>query len=192
MPAVCRPARPQDLEQADALVVRSINDLTQRHGFEPMAVQRPPRFQLFSLENDPDGLWVAEDSGQILGFAFSWVCGDLWFLAQLFVAPGQQGGGIGNELLKRALNHAQKAGATNKALITFAFNRASQGLYIRHGLFPRLPLYFFLFHAPPCGDGCKALDSAVHLSRTVLRTYTPLPRLMLGPWGYHARSIIGF
>jgi len=141
--AVCRPARLQDLEQADALVVRSINDLTERHGFGPMAVPRPPRFQLFSLEDDPDGLWVAEDSGQIVGFAFSWVCGDLWFLAQLFVAPDQQGGGIGNELLKRTLNHAQKAGATNKALITFAFNRASQGLYIRHGLFPRLPLYFF-------------------------------------------------
>jgi hypothetical protein len=38
---------------------------------------------------------------------------------------------------------ARKAKATTKALITFAFNTVSQGLYIRHGLFPRLPLYFF-------------------------------------------------
>ena len=30
----------------------------------------------------------------------------------------------------------------NKSLITFTFNVVSQGLYIRHGLFPRLPLYF--------------------------------------------------
>ena len=96
MSAVCRPARPEDLERADALVVRSINDLTERHGFGPMVVPRPPRFQLFSLNDEPDGLWVAEDADQILGFAFSWVCGDLWFLAQLFVSPGQQGNGIGN------------------------------------------------------------------------------------------------
>lgn len=28
-------------------------------------------------------------------------------------------------------------------MITFAFNTVSQGLYIRHGMFPRLPLYMF-------------------------------------------------
>jgi GNAT superfamily N-acetyltransferase len=143
MPLVCRPAREQDLERAQELVVRSINDLTQRHGFGPMAVLRPTRFQSFSLRDDPDGLWVAEDAGEILGFAFSWVCGDLWFLAELFVTPGHQGGGIGRELLKRTLDHAKKRGAANRALITFTFNTVSQGLYIRHGMFPRLPIYNF-------------------------------------------------
>jgi hypothetical protein len=52
-----------------------------------MATSSPPNFQLFSLKDDPDGLWVAEDGG----FAWSWVCGDVWFLAQLFVDPAQQG-----------------------------------------------------------------------------------------------------
>jgi ribosomal protein S18 acetylase RimI-like enzyme len=143
MPVVYRPARVEDLEQAGELIVSSINDLTERHGFGRKAVLRPPIFQLFSLRDDPDGLWVAEDAGQIRGFAFSWVCGDLWFLAQLFVSPSHQGRGIGNELLKRTLEHAQKSGTANKALITFTFNRVSQGLYIRHGLFPRLPIYDF-------------------------------------------------
>jgi hypothetical protein len=41
---------------------------------------RPPAFSRFSLSDDPEGLWVAEDDGEILGFAFSWLCGDLWFL----------------------------------------------------------------------------------------------------------------
>jgi hypothetical protein len=71
------------------------------------------------------------------------VCGDVWFLAQLFVDPAQQGRGIGTELLKLALEHARKSGAAHKALITFTFNRVSQGLYIRHGLFPKMPIYFF-------------------------------------------------
>jgi len=141
MPISYRPAHAQDLERADALVVQSINDLTERHGFGRMAAPSRPDFQSFSLEDDPGGLWVAEEAGQIAGFAFSWICGDLWFLAQLFVSPGHQGLNIGRELLRRTLEHAQKGAASNKALITFAFNRVSQALYIRHGLFPRMPLY---------------------------------------------------
>jgi len=106
-----------------------------------MATLRPPDFQLFSLKDDPDGVWVAEVDGEIVGFALSWICGELWFLAELFVAPSQQGRGVGNELLARTFEHAKKVGATNKGLITFTFNIVSQGLYIRHGLLPRLPIY---------------------------------------------------
>lgn len=142
MSLVYRRARAEDLAPSDALVVASINDLTERHGFGSMATGSPPNFQLFSLNDDPEGLWIAEDGGHILGFAWSWVCGDVWFLAQLFVDPAQQGRGIGNELLKRTLEHARKSKAVHKALITFTFNRVSQGLYIRHGLFPRIPIYF--------------------------------------------------
>jgi GNAT superfamily N-acetyltransferase len=140
---IIRPARAEELQAAEELVVRSINDLTERHGFGPMATLRPPEFQLFSLADDPDGLWVAEADGEIVGFALSWVCGELWFLAELFVAPGRQGDGIGAKLLARTFEHAEKARATNRALITFTFNVVSQGLYIRNGLFPRLPIYLF-------------------------------------------------
>jgi GNAT superfamily N-acetyltransferase len=131
------------LAPAETLVVASINDLTVRHGFGPMAAASSPSFQLFSLKADSDGRWVAEDGGDILGFAWSWVCGDVWFLAQLFVDPARQGHGIGNELLNRTMEHARKSKAAHKALITFTFNRVSQGLYIRHGLFPKMPIYFF-------------------------------------------------
>ncbi|ENN86383.1 putative acetyltransferase protein [Rhizobium freirei PRF 81] len=143
MPLVYRPACADDLAATDALVVASINDLSVRHGFGLMATASPPNFQLFSLKDDPDGLWVAEDGGEILGFAWSWVCGNVWFLAQLFVDPARQGQGIGNELLERTMEHARKSGAAHKALITFTFNRVSQGLYMRHGLFPKMPIYFF-------------------------------------------------
>jgi len=126
MPILCRPAREGDLERSDRLVVASINDLTRRHGFGPMAAAHPPEFQLFSLKDDADGLWVAEEANEILGFAWSWVCGDLWFLAQLFVSPDHQGRSIGNELLQRTFEHAKKSVSTNSALITFTFNTVSQ------------------------------------------------------------------
>jgi GNAT superfamily N-acetyltransferase len=143
MPVIYRPARTEDLQRAGELVVHSLNELCERHGFAPMATVRPPIFSQFSLHDDPDGLWIAEESNEILGFAFSWVCGDLWFLAQLFVSPGQQGRGIGQELLKRTFEHALKAKAAVRALITPAFNRVSQGLYVHHGLYPRFPIYNF-------------------------------------------------
>jgi GNAT superfamily N-acetyltransferase len=138
-----RPARADELQRVQELVVGSINDLTERHGFGAMASARPATFQLFSFNDDPGGLWVAEDRGEMVGSAFSWVCGDLWFLAELFIAPRMQGSGIGRALLQRTLRHAEQAGAKTRALITFTFNTVSQGLYLRHGMYPRLPLYMF-------------------------------------------------
>ncbi|MGH7032827.1 MAG: GNAT family N-acetyltransferase [Stellaceae bacterium] len=141
MSVTIRPARADELQRAQELVVGSINDLTERHGFGAMASVRSASFQLFALEDDPRGLWIAEENGEIVGSAFSWVCGELWFLAELFIAPRMQGSGIGGELLRRTLGHADQAGATTRALITFTFNTVSQGLYMRHGMFPRLPVY---------------------------------------------------
>lgn len=141
MAVLCRPARLDDLARADEIVVASINELTERRGFGKMASSRPQNFQAFSLVDDPEGLWVAGDDGELVGFAWSWVCGELWFLAQLFVAPDGQSDGIGNQLISKMFAHAEKRGASVRALITFTFNNVSQGLYIRHGLFPRFPIY---------------------------------------------------
>lgn len=177
-----RPARAADLECADALTVQSINDLTKRHGFAPMALPSSPLFQLFSLKDDPDGLWIAEEAGQIVGFAFSWVCGDFWFLAQLFVSPDHQGRGIGNDLIQRTFEQARKTGASNRALITFAFNTVSQGLYMRHGLYPRFPIYFFnvardrlagrlpeaQLRSAPVADRPSDLENLVRIDRRAL------------------------
>ncbi|WER49661.1 GNAT family N-acetyltransferase [Cupriavidus sp. WKF15] len=140
MPLVVRPANADELVRAEELVTRSINDLTVRHGFGPIATSRSPDFQAFCLRDDPRGVWLAEDDGEIAGFALSWVSDRLWFLAELFVAPGRQGQGVGNALLDRTMQHASQAGATEKCLITFAFNVVSQGLYVRHGLLPRVSI----------------------------------------------------
>jgi GNAT superfamily N-acetyltransferase len=175
VPIVYRPACAHDLQSAGAFVVASINDLTQRHGFGSVAAVRPPSFLQFSLRDDPDGLWVAEEGGEMRGFAFSWACGDLWFLAQLFVAPGRQGEGIGHNLLTHVLEHAQKSNAATRALITFAFNSVSQGLYMRNGMFPRCAIYDFavaretlLAHLPASPLRCVPIaDTASDLRELV-------------------------
>jgi hypothetical protein len=53
MPIIYRPARAQDLQRTGELVVGSMNDLSQRHGFGQIAAVRPPTFSVFSLSDEP-------------------------------------------------------------------------------------------------------------------------------------------
>ncbi len=179
MHMIIRPARAEELQAAEELVARSINDLAERHGFGRIATLRPAEFQLFSLQDDPEGLWVAESDGALAGFAFSWVSGGLWFLAELFVSPAYQGSGIGDALLRRTFEHAQKSGARHRALITFAFNTVSQGLYVKHGLFPRVPLYLFQIEREACRHGPELRYTDIDLA-TDLKKLTQLDLNTLG------------
>jgi hypothetical protein len=44
-------------------------------------------------------------------------------------------------LLERTLHQARQSNTSVRALITFAYNRSSLGLYMKHGMYPRMPLY---------------------------------------------------
>jgi ribosomal protein S18 acetylase RimI-like enzyme len=57
------------------------------------------------LQTDPQGSWVAEDEGIVVGMSQSFVREDYWTLSQLGTLPGRQGRGLGRELLRLALSH---------------------------------------------------------------------------------------
>ena len=57
------------------------------------------------LSTDPQGSWVAEDEGIVVGMSQSFVREDYWVLSQLGTLPGRQGRGVGRELLRLALTH---------------------------------------------------------------------------------------
>jgi len=179
MAIIYRPAREDELAAAQTLTAASINDLTQRHGFGAIASARTPEFQIFSLRDDPGGLWIAEQDGQMVGSAFGWCCERLWFLAELFIAPDLQGHGIGRELLSRALAHADKCNADVRALIALAFNTTSQALYIRHGFFPRMPIYLFSAARENLRPAAATLDS-VALTADHLPALAEIDRRVLG------------
>ena len=136
-----RPARPEDLEEAGRVVQRSGNAMRVRHGGQPSPAPSSIEFPKFCLARDPSGLWVAEDGNTIVGFGFSWMTEKFWCLSQLFVSPETQAKGIGQALLSKTLMQAERNGAANRALITFASNIVSTGLYLKNGLYPREPLY---------------------------------------------------
>jgi GNAT superfamily N-acetyltransferase len=141
MDITCRPAKPEDLEEAERVVQQSGNALLVRHGLQPWPAPPSTAFPKFCLAQDPSGLWVAEDGDTIVGFGFSWMSEKFWCLSQLFVRPEAQAKGIGQALLAKTLMQAERNGAANRALITFAYNLASTGLYLKNGLYPREPLY---------------------------------------------------
>lgn len=58
------------------------------------------------LAVDPAGCWVAEDEGDVAGFAFSQNRGGVWYLATYGVVPERQGTGVGRALLDATLAHA--------------------------------------------------------------------------------------
>jgi ribosomal protein S18 acetylase RimI-like enzyme len=62
------------------------------------------------LGTDPDGSWVAEDAGAVVGMSQSFVREGYWMLSQLGTLPGLQGRGVGRELLRRALSHGDGRG----------------------------------------------------------------------------------
>ena len=159
-----RPAREEDLVPAMEVIHHAVNHLAAGHGFEGMASAPGTEFDGFSLADDPEGAWVAEDAGKVVGMAIAWTCGTFWYLADLFVLPDYQGKRVGQELIGRVLDHASRRGASNRALITFAFNRAALGMYVKHGLYPREPFYRVsaasaALAIPPASDiTCIALE----------------------------------
>ena len=63
------------------------------------------------LRTDPDGAWVAEAGGRIVGVAFALVRGPLWYLSLLTVTPDVQAQGVGRCLIDRALQTSQGCSA---------------------------------------------------------------------------------
>jgi GNAT superfamily N-acetyltransferase len=59
------------------------------------------------VRTDPEGAWVAEAGGEIVGCALAIVREGVWGLSLLGIEPGHQGRGIGRELLDATLRYAE-------------------------------------------------------------------------------------
>ena len=88
-----RPAKQEDLEEAERVAQQSGNALRVRHGGRPSTAPPSIAFPEFCPAQDPAGLWVAEDGDAIVGFGFSWMTEKFWCLSQRFVRPRNAGEG---------------------------------------------------------------------------------------------------
>jgi len=110
--ATIRPLEPGDVHGADAMAWAALRE------------HIPPEFQNTSPEEalwrergrarvahlqrtDPEGAWVAELDGEVVGLALSLVRDDVWGLSLFAVKPGLQGQGLGGRVLAPALEYAE-------------------------------------------------------------------------------------
>lgn len=111
-----RPARDTDLPVMGRLTAESyyeVDTRTYQRGW-PDPELRPPGREAFWVERtsralvtDPDGCWVAEADGQVVGCAISRVRELMWILSSFAVVPHRQGKGIGLQLLAAAMHHGR-------------------------------------------------------------------------------------
>jgi GNAT superfamily N-acetyltransferase len=164
-----RPGTPDDSHDAFKVFVASVSDLGQRTGATVITGGSDPavlaqlwerRKPLFDhLARTADQFYVAENHGEILGYARSTLRGTVQELTEFFVLPGHQSAGLGRELLARAF--APKPGA-NRVIVATVDTRALSR-YMKAGLTVRFPL---------CNLSRR--PEAVTMPQTDLRI-TPLP-----------------
>ena len=95
-----------DVPAVHDLMIAAFGDLDRRLGSKyagptPQLAQSRIRFGR-ALTSDPDGSWVAERAGRVVGCASAIVREGLWGLSMFIVDPAAQGSGIGRDLLARA------------------------------------------------------------------------------------------
>ena len=89
------------------------------------------------LTTDPDGAFVAELDGRVIGVAEAIVRERLWILSMFAVEPGIQSGGAGRALLEHAVDYGRE---TDAGLIVSSNDPRALRLYARAG-FALLPTF---------------------------------------------------
>lgn len=155
MTVTFRPGTLDDLRATHNLFVESLLDLGERQGTPA-----------FPEGDDPDALaklwaghrplwehlartaahfWIAEQGGEAVGYARSILRQDVLQLTDLFVRSDQQAGGVGRELLARAFPEGEAA----RHAIVATSDLPAVVRYLKRGLTPRSPMYWFGRQAEP-------------------------------------------
>ncbi len=142
-----RPGTLEDMRPVFDMFRESMTDLLIRNGWAveetwwqtPEAVDRTwSTWQdlLAFLTTHAEQFWVAENDGQIIGFARTVLEDSVRELTEFFVRPGTQSAGVGRGLLERAF---PVEGANIRCIMATTDNRA-QALYLKNGVYPRFAI----------------------------------------------------
>ena len=136
----------EDSYTVHTVFVRSLEDFSRRTNVqdyqtsgdhEAWWARRRPLFE--HLARTADEYWIAEEGGEIIGYARSIRRDDTRELTEFFVLPARQSEGVGRELLARAF---PAAGVKHRSIIATVDARAL-GRYLRTGVYARFPIYSF-------------------------------------------------
>lgn len=132
-----------DLEAAHQTMVESLNQFAMQRALPLVDLDFNEHLPLWRhlLGTSGESFFVAKVKNKLAGFCCNIVRGNLWFLSYLVVAPEFQGTGIGGDLFTKAMAEARGNKETEViAAYANASNWPSMSLYIRSGIFPRVPV----------------------------------------------------
>jgi N-acetylglutamate synthase-like GNAT family acetyltransferase len=86
---------------------------------------------------DPDGVFGAEEDGQLIGVNLSTTWGSFGYFGPLAVSPEHWGRGVGQQLLMPVMSLFRKRNVTHAGLFTFAQSAQHIHLYKKFGFMPR-------------------------------------------------------
>jgi GNAT superfamily N-acetyltransferase len=133
---IVRPLEPADVPAAaqvgfDALDYLIPEEFKPTTGEERAEHARRRNLRTGHLQaTDPEGCWVAELDGDVVGVALALVRDDVWGLSLFGVAPGLQGQGIGGPLLAASLRYAE---GRRGAIILSSTDPRAMRRYFRSG-----------------------------------------------------------
>jgi GNAT superfamily N-acetyltransferase len=129
-------------EQSLADLSRRLGSTTPTSASDPEALAKmwqERRSMYEHLARTSDAFWIAERDDRAIGFGRSIVRDGHQELTELFVLPEEQSSGLGRQLLERAF----PKGKTGPRTIIASPDMRAQALYLRAGIYPRFPLYYF-------------------------------------------------
>ncbi|MEW5987410.1 MAG: GNAT family N-acetyltransferase [Chloroflexota bacterium] len=120
--------------------------------------------------------WVAENEGQIIGYARSTLHDGVRELLEYFVLPGHQARGVGRELLARAF---PAEGTRHRAIIATTDVRALV-CYLKSGVYPRFPIYYLYRKPEPVKIETDLVFRSVTAGPETLSTIRAIDQAILG------------
>ncbi|NUM45113.1 MAG: GNAT family N-acetyltransferase [Anaerolineales bacterium] len=144
-----RPGTLEDSYGTFLVLEEAIADLLPRLGItDPTSLADPAELEkmwqrrrslLEHLTRTAYQFWVAEQAGEVIGFARSTLHDGVLELTEFFVRPGAQSGGVGRQLFERAFPQ----GDFKHRVIIATTDLRAQARYLKSGVYPRFPLMYF-------------------------------------------------
>ena len=131
--------QPADLATLKRLTIEGFTGVSIDHGMEekfgPINGHdwrwRKARHIDDDVRRDAQGIFVAEDGGQVVGYVTTWSDHEagIGHIPNLAVAPSHRNQGLGRQLLEQALAHFRAQGLSHAKIETLAQNAVGNHLY---------------------------------------------------------------
>ncbi|MDA0834011.1 MAG: GNAT family N-acetyltransferase [Planctomycetota bacterium] len=140
---IIRTYRHDDLEMLRELTIAAFDGASIDQGIEREYGEingktwqwRKGRHVDVDVKRDPDGVFIAEVNGRIVGAISSWrdTEAGIGHIPNLLVIPDYQGHGLGRRLIRHVIEHFHKHDLTHAKIETLATNDVGNHLYPKLG-----------------------------------------------------------